>query len=563
MQDPTLRRRFRKLVAEEEARSAEQFVDLCICWELPDGQELYRAGGRWDQVNRCWAGPAQLARRVRLQPSQVDAAKWLCWWLQERKAGRPRDFFSVFLYGNRGGGKSYLGALFTVTALIDLPVLDGTPAIAWQVSRTDKDREELDRYCKEFLPPAWYRYTEYPRRQYVLLTGATLTNISVDGGGEAGAEALRRGRVDFLFCNEAGLMGKRVPFVGMARLRDRGGLGLFTANPSSRARWIYDLHEKARKVVKAGATYPIRFVKILSDGNDSQHRDVGEQVDQVLRDLDPAAARFDVDGEMARCDQPAYWQWNSELNSRPCPAAPDITEAFTKARTGRAYKYLGAADFQGTPHMAASVYKVFGTLVEPILWAVDDFVVDQGTEDDLLDQVEDAGYQPEDILWVGDASGQWQDGRHSRNGRDSFAVFRSRRFHIVPPTKPREEKHRPKNPPVEQRVKLVNQLLRGAGCRRCGKDAPLGSSCCGFVLRAARPQFFVDPQLAPRLETALKECEMRQGRYSLVPTGFYAHLSDTAGYMAWWVFPKPKAPQLRAGGNYFAGENPGKPRIWG
>ena len=46
-----------KAVSEDDERRAEErFVDLCISWELPDGRELYRAGGRWDREAQRWGG---------------------------------------------------------------------------------------------------------------------------------------------------------------------------------------------------------------------------------------------------------------------------------------------------------------------------------------------------------------------------------------------------------------------------------------------------------------------------------------------------------------------------
>ena len=135
----------------------------------------------------------------------------------------------------------------------------------------------------------------------------------------------------------------------------------------------------------------------------------------------------------------------------------------------------------------------------------------------------EAGYAPESVLWVGDASGQWQDGKHQRHGRDSFAVFKARRWHIVPPTKPKTTERAAKNPPIEQRVKLYNKLLADGGV-------------------------MVDLAGCPKLAEALKECELRVGRFGkAIPMGFYAHLTDAAGYVAWWAFPKPTPPRSGSG----------------
>ena len=47
-----------------------------------------------------------------------------------------------------------------------------------------------------------------------------------------------------------------------------------------------------------------------------------------------------------------------------------------------------------------------------------------------------------------------------------------------------------------------------------------------------------------------------------MPTGFFAHLSDTAGYVAWWVFPRPTAHGGGIRQNYTPGKPPEPRRAW-
>ncbi len=514
----SLHREFRGLLDDQERRERKRFVDLQIVWRRKKtGEILYKAGGLWDCANKSWSDrPAKHGRIIDLEESQIDAARWGAWWMQEFKAGRPRDFFSLFLYGGRGSGKTHFAAVFLVTLLIEFPLVDGTPSIAWQVSSSHNERDELDREIETNFPfkGSWFRYVEHPKHEYRFVHGPRIVNVSADD-----AEDLKRGRVDFLLINEAQKMRKQVPTFGLARLADKGGLAVFTSNPptESKAQWILDWNEKWEEAVSAGNSYPIRFLHLDPNLNTRRDTHVAGQIGEVLRVLDPRLAQADIDGLMLRIGQPAYWEWNKHRNARHIPDLGDVTREFTKRRLGRAYDYISGADFQATPHMAAAIFKLYGSVENPILWAVDEIVADQATEDDLLDLVEER-YSPEEMVWVGDASGQWQDGKH-RNGRDSFQVFKARRWHIVPPSKPKNPTHRPKNPPVDQRVKLMNKLL-------------------------SDEQLMVDLEKAPKLAEALKECELKQGRYGrVIPLGYYAHLTDAAGYVCWWVSKRPTVPR--------------------
>ena len=68
---------------------------------------------------------------------------------------------------------------------------------------------------------------------------------------------------------------------------------------------------------------------------------------------------------------------------------------------------------------------------------------------------------------------------------------------------------------IPQRVALINRLL-------------------------ADQRMMVDPQ-ATRMQLALKQCKSKPGKYGAYPAGLYAHLTDTAGYVAWWVMPPRRA----------------------
>lgn len=514
--DP-VRQRFRQYLAEREALEASRRVTLAVQWKLPDGSTLLNAGGVWDRVDQRYLDvEPDHVRVIRLKKSQVEAAHLFAWWMQEREAGRPRDFITLAMLGDRGGGKTYLGSAAMVTALIKFPRLKSRATIGWQVCRSYKERAELEREIAENFPleGIWYVRRKAPEHEYRFLNGALLRTLSADD-----PESLKQGTVDFLYLNEMAKLPELAYENGLPRIKDNEGLCWGTTNPprSNRGRWVYKLYQLEEEAIESGKAYPVRFVSVRSEDNDALNVDTADMVATVLRDLNPALAAADIDGKMFDVKQTAYWKFNKKRNIRPLPELGDITREFTKRRLGRAYDYLAGADFQNVPHMAAVFYKVLGTYENPILWAIDEIICEESTEDDLLDAVDEAGYKPENVLWIADASGQWQDGKHNKN-RDSFSVFKRRRWNIKPPVKPRSETHRPKNPPIEQRVRLINDALEA-----------------GMIMLESAPDG------VPKLIEALKECEMRPGKYmKLVPMGFYAHLTDAAGYPAWWVFSKGK-----------------------
>lgn len=520
-----VRLRWRNLRAERERREERRYIDIAVSWERKSGDTIAFFGGVWDQVERRFTGkdPERCAL-IRFNDSQIEFARWAAWWAQERRERRRRPFAGLFAFGDRGSGKTYAAVAILGTLQVEFPTLEGKSSIGFLVSRSHAERAEIDRYFGELFPASWYVYREWPQHVYRWVTGATTTNVSADD-----PTTLKRGTVDFLLINEAALVGHKVPFFGFARLKDHGGLGLLTANPpdSLKGEWVLKIHRKAELAKKNGRDYPLKFLRIMSDGNENLDRDTADQVTELLTDLDPRAALADGKGLMLPIGDKAYFRFNEDAHVRTPPAdLPDITRRFTAARLGRAFDYIGGVDFQGSPHHAAVVCKIYGSMKEPVLCVVDEFIAEQSVEDDLLDVVEAAGYTPEILCWVGDASGQWQDGKHARNGRDSFQIFRGRRWHVMPPAEKRTERSTfSKNPPVEKRVGLVNTMFGGP--LPDGQDGP------------PLPTRLYAAEQNPKIVEALRECPWVRARYGGKPVGFYSHITDALGYVCWWVFPTP------------------------
>lgn len=523
------RQRLRALLAEDVEREYQRFIDLCLVWELPNGETMYVGGGQWDcEESRYTDREPESGKVIRLQPAQVEPAQWLAWWLQERMAGRPRDFVTLQLMGDRGATKTYFAVAAMLMLAVEAPRLRIPESIGWMTSKSFEERDELDRELRGMAPAQWWRHNE-ERKRYNFPTGATLTNVSADD-----PENLKRGRVDWLLLNEIQKIGRRAYLNGLARLKDKGGFSMLTGNwpTDKRGQWIYELDEKRADAVKAGKTYPVRLVKMSSSGNLTLDVQTADQVAQIIRDLDPLLAATDLDGIKMPVTKVAYWEWDKDRNLRSRPDADrnsivrDITAEITAKKTMRrgGYQYLIGADFQRNRSMVAVIHKVFGTIEEPIAWAIDEILV-MGTEEDLVEELHAQGYTPENSLIIADGSGRHQDGAHSGQ-RTSFDVIRSARYRCEGPVKPRDDQHRPRNPLFNDRCRLHNWGLKFS-------------------------RYMVDPKGCPVLAEGLSKCELIQGRtgQDRPGGGRHADVTDAGGYPLWWLYPeKTKGPSFGMGG---------------
>jgi len=507
------RRRFRAQLADDDDAQFERHTDLCLVVENPDGSTLYVAGGRWDDEAQVYTDKEPETCKVyTLQPSQLEAGRWICWWLQERREGRPRDFVTIQIMGERGAGKTDVACMGLMAATLESPKFGIPGSIGWAVSKSYEERDEIDRALQQIAAPQWYRYTE-ERKRYRFPMG-TITNVSADD-----PENLKKGRVDWLLGNEIQKLGKRAYLNALARLKDKGGCSWLTGNwPTSKGgEWLYDLEKIRKSKQRSGRVYPVRLVSMASAGNQTLDADTGSMVEEIIRDLDPRLAATDLDGLQMPVTDRAYWEWDEERNLRRRPdhdadsIVRDVTHEVTARKTLRrqGFDYVVGCDYQSTAHMVAVVHKLFGTVDNPVLWAVDEVLVN-GTEEDLIAELHACGYTPDNTLVVGDGSGRWQDGQQ-RPGRTSFQVFRDARYFIVGPIPQRDDEHRPKNPKFDDRCRLHNWALKHG-------------------------LYNVDPKGAPVLAEGLSKCELRQGTYGQGrPAGPFRHVTDGAGYPVFWL----------------------------
>lgn len=482
-------------------------------------ETLLLAGGEWDAYERRFTDkdPSQ-AKIINLEESQVAFTRWYAGWLRDFREGFPRDTSLAIAGGDRRGGKTFDLLMCTIATMVDVPRIGNSGTLGWVVSVNYQERDEIDKTVREWIPAKWYHYYKAPEFRYAFVHGASLRNVSADD-----PETLKRGRVDIVLFNEAQKMPVAALSNGIYGTVDKAGIALLAANPPRRqvGEWVLTFKEAIDEEKIKGA----KFFGFSSKENTQIDLGARSRVGDILRLIDPKAALADDEGAWLPVGDRAYPKYDRKKHLEKPPAEGDITAGFMSKKAGRPYATVGGVDFQGTPWHAGAVCRIYGTAEKPIYWFVDEIISEQSTEDDFLDDVDDKGYSPESLFWVADASGAWQNGRHSLNGRQSFDIFKARRWHIVPPRKKKSAQGEfAKNPYVADRLGLVFKLMEEGRIK-------------------------VDPDKCPRLDEAFKDCPLKSINTRRLPSGRHAHITDAAGYLLWFLEPKP-TPAARA-------DNPG------
>jgi hypothetical protein len=498
-------------------------LDLAIDLRATDGEKdlgrLYLAGGKWDRRRKRYIGRPTAARRISVHSGQLEAARWFVEWCRRKVRGDWTGFrrvWSALFVGGRRGGKTHLGVVAIVIYAVLVP-----GAKCWCISPRQEETDELLRLFKSIMPKAWYRYRGDPKWEFRLVNGSTIRLLS--GYRSAG---LKRGGVDIALYNE----GQNMSQEGFIQLRgavvDSGGLVLVPANPPDEpiGRWVEELWEKARA----------RKVKVEPFQFDPQKNPFieYESLADMADETDDLTYRRVVLGVFVPIGDVVFHAWRDGWNLIDVPAGfVDITEEFTKQHLGRAFRHIVGADFQRSPHMAATVIKVYRDPADeertPLLWVVDEIIVENADEDDLIDGLEfppagprcpccagqeQEGYAPNDTAVIADASGDWQDADRTR-GRGSFDWFRRRGWRFIYQPDSRMKK----NPEISERVKVGNALLHA----RSGKRRLFVARHCEQTARA------------------MKLWERRNGAPHR--RSDFAHVCDAVTYPCWRFYPRRRA----------------------
>ncbi len=503
----------RRIDQLERAFGDDRYVALQLVLRERDCDVVGRFGGKWDRLEERFAGRSDACRVIDLNANQLEAVSFFITWQAKRQRGERREVIA-FIGGARRGGKSYVSVALGLAFAVDHP-----GSIVAIVSPTFSKRDQLERQLKALVPSSWGEFHGMPAPGLRLANGSVIQFI-----GASDPTALKRGRLDCVILDDNQDMAIDSLVMALPAVIDSGGLVIVAANPPRRFKGEHVLH--LRQAVLDGRVEDARVIDIDPAGNTEIDAGTRVSVGKILAAIDPKASKADDLGLWLPTGDRVYLEHlDPKRNLVAVPATGEITEEFARRRFSRAYARLGGCDFQSSPHNVAIIFRVYGTVDRPIYHAVDEVITPpigspspDSTEEELLHDLEANGYGPERLAVVGDASGQQQDAKHTGPQRTSYSVFRSWRYKVVPPVEKRSEKGLwSKNPPIEDRINLVNKLL-------------------------SEGRFLIDPKGCPWLAECMRECPLRTVDGRRKPYGKFTHASDAAAYFLFFAEPAPKAP---------------------
>lgn len=277
---------------EAQTEGAGRWIDLCLilrrkrrAWG-PMAETVLRVGGKWDRLLGCYVGPADRAKIIDLQESQVESARWIASWLEARRANDPKRARLLMLAGPRRGGKTWLLTIAIVALCLDMP-----GAITWLVSPTLDKREEIDRTIKRWVPRTWWQYFKSPQFCFQFVNGSNAKNIT----GEI-PTSLKRGRADAFLVNEAQMMSREVATNGFPAIIDGGGIVFLAANPpqNRKGEWVARVRESL--IGEREPRINGQFFELDPSLNEEIDHAAREDVATILEVLDPRAKKADHAG---------------------------------------------------------------------------------------------------------------------------------------------------------------------------------------------------------------------------------------------------------------------------
>jgi hypothetical protein len=514
-----------------------RYRDITLVLRREKTQEtLLYAGGRWDTLDKRFIEQEpETAAFIDLQESQVAPVRWFDTFLGDFRDGFIRDISAALLAGDRRGGKTFGAYYMQIGALVEVPFhpVSRTPIKGWTVSKTFRERDELDDLIETRIPREWYTSHKAPEHSYDFLHGAELKNLSADD-----PDSLKRGKADFILYNEVQKVQARAVVHGLYGTADQAGLTLMTANrPSARdtrGEWLFDLKDAIDDEVKAQAAankrepLGIKYFLLSSKDNTKIDQPARRRVGRIAAIIDPAQAEADNDDgtEWKRPGDKACWEYDKHkhLHAEPQIGLADVTREILQRHFYGEFDAAGGIDFQGKPHIPTAIAKLYGDPEKPLYQFVDEHVEigNELTEERFIEGFEGRlsdRYNRENLLWICDASSVFQGPRHDFEGgeRPSSEVLEGDGWGIIPcqPPAKNSKTGRGRNPFVDERLQLFNELLR-------------------------QGRIHIDPDRCPWLVECLREATTKRdtGRRRLVGNK-YAHMIDAATYLVWRLERRP------------------------
>ena len=423
--------------AEEAVAGRARYRDVALALRRAKSKEtLLFAGGKWDFFERRFVSlnPQDQVGVIYLEESQVAFTEWFAGFLHDYREGYPRDISLALAAGDRRAGKTFAAYFCQIAALIDVPRLrHDTPTIGWTVSKTYRERAELNDLILNLIPDNFYKHKGTPEHRYDFVHGPVLRNLSADD-----PDSLKQGRVDFLLYNEPQKMQARAIVHGLYGTADKAGLAILAANRPSehdtQGEWLYDLKEAVDEEIIAQAkdqnrtTLGAVFFGFSSRENTKIDQPARKRVARLAAVIDKAQAEADDAegaGDWKKPGERASKEFKRHRHVVPLPdaGARDCTAQVASERgTWGDWSVVAGADFQDKSWAIAGVVaKLLGDPADPTIHFCDEHY-NNSDERLYLETFEDRfaaprGYEKHNVLWIGDASGSWQTAKHEEGER--------------------------------------------------------------------------------------------------------------------------------------------------
>lgn len=453
---------------------------------------------------------------LRIHPGQLEAARYLARWYTAWLAGeilldaKKREQHSALLAGGRRSGKTDLMIDGGLTWAVMVP-----RSRCWFVSPAQPETEELDEDISEKLPREWV-VTELgaPWFRRTLVNGSTIHLRSAHE-----PQKLKRGRADWIGMNEAQNQTRKAYVTCRGATADNAGLLVMAANPpdTEEGMWVMEYAEE----VDSGRRPGRRF---LLNPKKNPHIHLASLMD-LEHEMDPRTFAIEIGGEFLPSIDAVFHQFSEAENVAPPPAFKnaDVTCEFLKRRISpqREWTDLIGIDLQRYPWVCATIYRFFANPLggEPLAWVVDEVIIDQGDEEDLIEELEKRGYDRNKCILIVDASGFYQDIDRTK-GRGSTDVF-SKRGWIW---SYRPDPDRKSNPDVMERLKVANSRMRSVVV-----------DPVTLAVQGHRRHWFVSPTCL----YTIRSCKYWKNKNG-VPNkkSEFAHVGDSLSYPLWHLYPR-------------------------
>jgi hypothetical protein len=447
---PTRSRRER--IAAIERALHRRLVDVLLVVQAPDGEEIFRVGGRWNRIEKRYVDGPCKETVLRLKWSQVPMAHDLGAYIHARVLGDDSRPAVLMAIGNRGGGKTWLLALFIVALALALPR-------TWQmaINLNAKNRREVDDAIKQVAPREWITVDVNDMRDARLefVTGSGLFYLTAKNPG-----AMRMGQLKFenVLINEAQDQTTKVFSNACGAIRTGGCVTIATnGSQGLGGDWVVMLHQTIKageELNEVGGRDGVSF-ELSHKKNDAVHQPTMTKVTRLVRAVDPEAAAVDFDGVIKLSGDlgyPAFSRLPARFDSdgntlrdehgeplgghvgEPHPSWIDVTREETKKKAGAEFDYIGLSDFQKNPGSCLVASKLYRDTSGKLILYCCEFITTQGREADLSQACINRGYYPAGVdldgrpaasmCIVGDATGDRQSASHRRNDPYSWIALR-------------------------------------------------------------------------------------------------------------------------------------------